>query len=57
MNHHFWIDRYDDTRYWAVYDGNDLVCVCVYKKGTKEVKRRLEELLNKIKCLEKERNK
>jgi len=30
------------TRYFALYDGEDLVCVTVYKKGALEVKRRLE---------------
>ena len=30
------------TRFWAVYDADgSLVCVCVYKKGAKEVLRRL----------------
>ncbi len=30
-------------RFWAVYDHNgNLVCVCVYKKGAEEVRRRLE---------------
>ena len=28
-------------RYWAVYDGVTLVCVCLYKKGAVEVVRRL----------------
>jgi hypothetical protein len=28
-------------RYWAVYDGTTLVCVCLYKKGAEEVVRRL----------------
>ena len=28
-------------RYWAVYEANELVCVCVYKKGAAEVIRRL----------------
>lgn len=29
-------------RYWAVYDqAGALVCVCVYKRGATEVKRRL----------------
>ncbi len=29
-------------RYWAVYDeAGQLVCLCVYKKGAKEVVRRL----------------
>ena len=28
-------------RYWGVYDGATLVCVCLYKKGAAEVVRRL----------------
>ena len=35
------IQPYGD-RYFALYDGEDLVCVTVYKKGALEVKRRLE---------------
>jgi len=27
--------------YWAVYDGEELVCVTVYRKGAREVVRRL----------------
>ena len=30
------------TRYFAIYEGEDLICVTVYKKGAMEVKRRLE---------------
>jgi hypothetical protein len=30
-------------RYWAVYDGTTLVCVCLYKKGATEVLRRLQQ--------------
>ena len=33
-------------KYYAVYDGNDLVCVTVYKKGALEVMRRLWEKEN-----------
>lgn len=29
------IERYRKTRFWAVYDGDELVCVTVYKKGAK----------------------
>lgn len=29
-------------RHWAVYADQELVCVCLYKKGATEVKRRLE---------------
>ena len=28
-------------RYWAVWAGADLVCVCVYRRGACEVMRRL----------------
>jgi hypothetical protein len=38
----FSLEKWDD-RYWAVFDGSDLVCVTVYKKGALEVKRRLEQ--------------
>ncbi len=31
-------------RYFALYDQRELVCVTVYKKGAREVKRRIEEL-------------
>ena len=31
-------------RYWAVYDGATLVCVCLYKKGAAEVLRRLQQV-------------
>ena len=33
---------------FALYDGEDLVCVTVYKKGALEVKRRLEAAQNLI---------
>jgi hypothetical protein len=36
------IDKWQSSRYWAVYDDDgELVCVTVYKKGAKEVVRRL----------------
>jgi hypothetical protein len=31
-------------RYYALYEGEDLVCVTVYKKGALEVKKRLEKV-------------
>lgn len=37
----FFIQPYG-TRYYALYEGEDMVCVTVYKKGALEVKRRLE---------------
>ena len=43
-----WIERYGETKWFALYDENDLVCVTVYKRGAKEVKRRLEELERKL---------
>lgn len=35
------IARYGKTRFWALYDGQDLVVVTVYKRGAREVQRRL----------------
>ena len=35
------ISRYGKTRFWALYDGDVLVCVTVYKKGARAVQRRL----------------
>ena len=38
----FRISHYPYSRFWAVYDGNDLVAVTVYKRGAEEVRRRLQ---------------
>jgi hypothetical protein len=38
------VERYRDSRFWALYDGGELVCVTVYKKGANAVKERLEKL-------------
>ena len=35
------IERYGKTRFWALYEGNELVVVTVYKRGAAEVQRRL----------------
>jgi hypothetical protein len=35
------IERYGNSRFWALYDGQDLVAVTVYKRGAQEVQRRL----------------
>jgi hypothetical protein len=35
------IERYGDTRHWAVYDDHELVVVTLYKRGAQEVQRRL----------------
>ncbi len=37
----FRIERYANTRFWALYDGDELVVVTVYKRGAQEVQRRL----------------
>lgn len=40
----FWIDHFNGGAshpYFGVYEGNNLVCVCVYRKGAEEVLRRL----------------
>ena len=36
------ITRYHKTRFWALWDGSELVAVVVYKKGAVELLRRLE---------------
>jgi hypothetical protein len=37
------IEKYGKTRFWAVYDtNNELICICVYFKGAREVLRRLQ---------------
>lgn len=38
----FTVERYRKTRFWAVYEAGDLLCVTVYKKGAHAVKERLE---------------
>ena len=36
------VTRYKHSRFWAVWDSDGtLVCLCVYKKGAREVLRRL----------------
>jgi hypothetical protein len=43
----FSIDKWG-SRHFALYDGEELVCVTVYKKGAQEVKRRLTEYENAL---------
>ncbi len=38
------ITKYRNTRYWAVWEGHQLLCVTVYKKGALAVMRRLQHL-------------
>jgi len=37
------VSRYGKSRYWAVWDEQDLVVVTLYKRGALEVLRRLQE--------------
>ena len=41
------IEHYGD-RYFALYEGETLICVTVYRRGAAEVKRRLEATQNLI---------
>jgi hypothetical protein len=43
MNSEFTIQKWG-RRFWAVFDGDGLICIAAYKKGALEVKRRLEEM-------------
>ena len=46
------IQRYGNTRHWAVYDdAGQLICLCVYKKGAEEVVRRLEAIASSGCCV------
>ena len=36
------MDRYPYSRFWAIWDNQDLVAVVVYKKGAVELLRRLQ---------------
>jgi len=36
------VERYRTTRFWAVYESGELLCVTVYKKGAQAVKHRIE---------------
>ncbi len=41
------IERYRNTRNWVVLDTDgSLVCLCVYRKGAREVVRRLQATNN-----------
>ena len=37
------VERYKKTRYWAIWDGQELVALTVYRRGALEVLRRLQE--------------
>jgi hypothetical protein len=36
------VERYKKTRYWAIWDGQELVALTVYRRGALEVRRRLQ---------------
>ena len=38
------VAKYRHSRYWAVYEGRQLLAVTVYKKGALAVMRRLQQL-------------
>jgi len=38
------ITKYRNTRYWALWEGHQLLCVTVYKRGALTVMRRLQHL-------------
>ena len=45
------VKRYKRTRFWGVYDTSGmLICLCVYKKGAEEVRRRLEAAMQQLKA-------
>jgi hypothetical protein len=52
-----WIDHWGESKFFALYDGNDLVGVFVYKIGAKHVKQLLERLQSRIDELERQENK
>ena len=37
----FRVGRYRNSRFWGVWEAETLVCVCSYRKGAREVVRRL----------------
>jgi hypothetical protein len=37
------VERYKKTRYWAIWDGQELVALTVYRRGALEVLRRLQQ--------------
>ena len=39
----FRVEKYRKSRHFAVYDGEELLAVTVYKKGAEAIRQRLEE--------------
>jgi hypothetical protein len=48
------VDHYPHSRFWAVYEGIDLVAVTVYRKGAAAITARLEEKDRRIAALERQ---
>jgi hypothetical protein len=48
------IARYKNTRHWAVYEGQTLIAVTLYKRGALEVLRRLRAHAVAIECAQAE---
>ena len=42
------VGRYNNTRYYALYNGDDLIAVTVYKKGANQVRYLLESYEHQI---------
>lgn len=47
-----WIDKWGETKFFALYDGNNLVCVTAYRRRAEAVKKRLEALEERIQQLD-----
>ncbi len=52
----FTIERYKLTHFWALYEGGELVCVTVYKKGAIAVRNRLVALSSRRRTIKPERD-
>jgi hypothetical protein len=44
----FHVERYGGTRFWGLYEGDELLAVTVYRKGAEAVRTRLQEQEAKI---------
>ena len=44
----FSIERYQKTRFWALHEDGELLCVTVYKKGAQAVMERLERRIDTV---------
>ena len=55
-NLNLWIDHWGESRFFALYDGDTLVGVFVYKTGAEHVKQLLERLERRIDELERKEN-